>query len=441
MHEIRIPRLGWSMEEGTFVGWRKQPGDHVAVGETLFELEGEKALQEIEAVDAGILYLPSDSPRPGSVVPVGTRLGYLLAPGEAPPGSALAVTPPPTQSREVSPPESPPAAGPSVRRLARELGVNLSSVTGTGKAGRITKEDVTAHVSPAIPTTTTCVVATPRAKRIARELQVDWTRLSGTGRDGRIREADVRAAAQQPRTSSLPSIPLSPRRKAIAERLRYSQQQTIPVTLTTTLNATHLVSLREQFKSQGAALVPAYTDIVACLVAGVLKKHPRMAIRWNPENRALITIPIEEFHLGIAVDTPDGLLVPVVRDVLGKSLMAVTRESKALIEKARSGRLTGNDVGDSVITITNLGAYGIEGFTPIINYPEIAILGLGAIRREAVVLSDDRIVPQDRLTLSLTFDHAAVDGAPAAAFLRDVVAAIETPAAHLLGESSCRGNH
>ena len=140
----------------------------------------------------------------------------------------------------------------------------------------------------------------------------------------------------------------------------------------------------------------------------------------------------DEIHIGLAVDTPEGLIVPVLRNVLNESLLSLAAESSRIIRKARDGRLSGADMQDAVFTITNLGSFGIEAFTPVINLPETAILGLGAIRKQAVVTSDDRIEVRSLMTLSLTFDHRAIDGAPAAKFLQSVVAATENPAARLL---------
>lgn len=157
-----------------------------------------------------------------------------------------------------------------------------------------------------------------------------------------------------------------------------------------------------------------------------------MAVVWDTQHKGLIPVPHDQIHIGIAVDTPDGLLVPVVQQVGLKSLQTVTQESRKLIEQARTGRLPKTAMQGGVFTITNLGSYGIEAFTPIINLPEIAILGLGAIRREPVVMPDGQIMARDRITLSLSFDHAAVDGAPAASFLRDIAAAMADPAAYIL---------
>lgn len=438
-YEIRIPRLGWSMEEGVFVGWLKQPGETVAVGEALFELESDKALQQIESLDAGTLFVPADAPVTGATVAVGTLLGYLLAEGESRPSAPRPKSPngpaDENQSSVAVASRSAPA-GPAARRLARALHVDLASVVGSGKHGRITCEDVEGfaganRASPrtdARPSTVRCV-ATPRARRVAAELAIDWRSLRGTGRGGRIRESDVRSAAAQATDFRAPDgtrpRPLSPRRKAIVDRLRLSRQRTIPVTLTATADATNLVAFRERCRSSGKDVVPAYTDIVAKLVAETLLRHPQMAVRWDASGAELIAIEPEAVHVAVAVDTPDGLLAPVVRDVASKSVFAIAHESQALIDRARRGRLAAAEMQGGAITITNLGRYRIDAFTPVINYPEIAILGLGAIRTMPMATRDGRIEPRQGITLSLTFDHAAVDGAPAAAFLHDVAVALE----------------
>jgi len=395
MREIRIPRLGWSMDEGTFVGWLIQPGSEIAVGQALFELEGEKATQEIESVDAGRLFIPADSPEPGSLIPVGTLVGYLLEPGEEPPQSGAGSTPQP--AAVVAPPSA-----------------------------------VAVFVSHSPEPSANGLVASPRAQRVAAELGVNWTTLAGSGKEGRIREADVRSASVSGTATPRAAINLmTPRRKVIAERLRKSLDRTVPVTLTTTIDATELVGLRERFKKSPSALVPSYTDMAACVAARVLARNPQFAIRWDADHQNLSSLAADDLHIGIAVDTPDGLLVPVIRRVAKKSLPVVAAESMELIERAREGRLAGADMQGGVFTITNLGGFGIDAFTPIINDPEIAILGLGAIRREAVVLAEDHIALRWRLTLSLTFDHAALDGAPAARLLREISNAMESAATGL----------
>ena len=420
MHEIRIPRLGWSMEEGTFVRWLKQHGETVKIGEALFELEGDKSVQEIETVEGGLLHIPPDSPQPGATVAVGTLLGYLLAAAETAPGAESRPTP------AGMPADQPAAAGHLPLHSVREPGDSPENVIGTGGSEPFAEEDVPSENEP---------TATPRARRVAAELGVDWRPLRGSGRSGRIREADILAAAEIRRKAELPVNTfgsLSPRRRAIAERLRRSRELTVPVTLTTTADVTELVALRNRLKAANPQLPPSYTDIAACLLPWVFKDHPRMAVVWDADRRGLIPFDRDEIHIGIAVDAPDGLLVPVIRQAGVKPLQEITSESRRLIELARTGRLPGEFMSGGVFTITNLGSYGIDAFTPVINLPEISILGLGAIRREPVIMPDDRILPRLRMTLSLTFDHAAVDGAPAAAFLKDIAAALNDPAAFIL---------
>jgi pyruvate dehydrogenase E2 component (dihydrolipoamide acetyltransferase) len=395
-HEIRVPRLGWSMEEGTFIRWLKKDGDTVRPGEPLFELEGEKALQEIEAVDSGTLRIAADCPAEGAVIPVGTLLGHLAEPGEkvgTQEGDSGQKTEDRGQASAAAVGWDQPAAGAGPPRASHDR-----------------------------------AIASPRARRVAAELGVDWTRIAGTGSGGRIRERDVRQTAPAKADSSHGAA-LSSRRRIIAERMSASSSQTAPVTLTTRCDATNLISLRQQFKISNA-IVPTYTDIVAKLTALVLRRFPHMAARWNGDQ---LELPAEDgLHIGIAVDCEGGLLVPVIRDVARRSLAEIAADSKRLVEHARAARLAAADMQGGIFTITNLGAFGIDAFTPIINLPEVAILGLGAIRREAVVLEDGQIAAREILTLSLTFDHRAVDGAPAARFLQALAVAISNPAAALV---------
>ncbi len=416
--EVRLPRLGWSMEEGKFVGWLKADGDRVSAGEPLFELEGEKALQEVESLDAGVLRICPNGPQEGDVVPVGALLAYLVGEGEAAPLESGGVSAPTTE---------PPPAAPSVRRLAREVGVALQSVAGSGPGGRILASDVVVPESVVFRSAKErpfsekkATIASPRAKRIARELGVDWTRLTGSGANGRVRERDVRAAT----TTGLRSIPITARRRTIAQRMVTSLQQTAPVTLTRRVDATALVAARNQYKSTGAAVVPAYTDLIAKCVAHALREHPLLGGRWADDR---IEYPSADgIHIGIAVDTDEGLLVPVVRDVARRAIPELAAEFRSLVERARTGQIKANEMQGVVFTITSLGAFGVEAFTPIINLPETAILGIGAIRKELVVLDNGSFAARDQLTLSLTFDHRVIDGAPAARFLQSVVEAMQT---------------
>ena len=389
--EITIPRLGWSMEEGTFLGWLKQDGEVVASGDLLFTLESEKAAQEVESLDAGILRIPPDAPKAGDIVKVGQRLGFLVEKDEA----------------------LPDATSPAPALVAVE------------KAPVKTSHIPAPVARPQTP-------ASPRARRVAAELDVNLATLQPTGNGGRIRERDVRLAAGNGAAKLAPGgreMPITALRRTIAERMVHSLRHTAPVTLTCRADATHLVGLRNQFKAAGGdAIVPSFTDIIAKLTAVALQRHPLLAARWEGDR---IVLP-DALHIGIAVDTEHGLLVPVLRNVADLSLPALARISRELIAATRARKVKAEDLQGGVFTITNLGSFGIEAFTPIINFPETAILGLGAIRREPVALDDGTLTSREQLTLSLTFDHRVVDGGPAARFLQTLTSGIENPVVSLL---------
>ena len=466
--EITVPRLGWSMEEGTLTEWLKRDGEWVNRGDMLFVLEGDKAAQEIESFESGILRVPSDGPRPGDNVKVGQVIGYLVERGAAAPFEQMASARQAATSdaAESVPLKSPSlAAGPEARRLARELGIDLAHVAGSGRGGRIVAADVrrlttTGHRNlhaphdvagqaappvgstgeqlgrqePSSPEARRPAVASPRARRIANELGINWTALAGSGRCGRIRERDVRAAAAADLSSS--SAAPSSRRRAIADRMLASLRTTAPVTLTSRASATHLLNLRAQFKAAAESphaptadlIVPTITDVLVKLAAAALARHPDVTARWQDDQ----IVESSEINIGVAVDDPSGLLVPVIRDVPALGLRQIAARMRELIERARSHRLTAGDMSGGTFTITNLGTFGVDAFTPIVHSPQTAILGVGAIRREPVVAADDRIVPGDVMILSLTFDHRVIDGAPAARFLRTLVEIIENPAPWLV---------
>lgn len=462
-YDIRIPRLGWSMEEGTFVRWLRAPGDRVKPSEPLFELEGEKSVEPVESIDGGILHVPAGAPGEGAVVKVGTLIGWLLADGEAPPAYSPEATPAPAATQLAAPSPSAPAVpaafqpgpvapaprptglvggptSPTIRRLARELGVDVGKVAGSGPAGRIMADDVFRVAVAGVGTVNAGVVhgrrvSTPRARATASRLGVDWVSLPGSGRGGRVREADVLQVSRRAAvgTASRPSSRLAglpKRRRTIAERMLASQAENAPVTLHTRVDVTALAALRSRLKASGTLPIPAYTDLLARIVAAVLLRHPSLAGCWDPSG-ALVYPDADGIHIGIAVDTEAGLLVPVVRDVGRRSVAEITAESRALIEKARGQKLPAAAMEGGVFTITNLGGFRIDEFTPIINGPQTAILGIGAIRREPVVVAHaggtESIAIRDLMTLSLTFDHCRVDGGPAARFLDDLRRSIESP--------------
>jgi len=388
------------MDEGTFGAWLKADGEFVQAGEAIFTLESDKAVQEIESVDSGILRILPNSPQSGDTVTVGALVAYLAETGE----DAL----PTSSAADV------------------EVAVVVAAARTSQSNDQASEESISAANSHRTGPT-----ISPRAKRLAGQLRLDWTTLSGSGKSGRIRERDVRAAAAAAPATKNPTLaPATGRvRRAIAARMMHAVHNTAPVTLMRRIDATNLVGLRDQFKSARQEFVPAYQDIIAKLAALALQSHPQVRRQWANDE----LVEPDGIHIGIAVDTDAGLLVPVIRDCDRLSLGELSRRSREGIERARAGKCSAADLSGGTFTITNLGAFGIEAFTPIVNSPETAILGLGTIRREAVVLDDERIVPRWQMTLSLTFDHRALDGAPAARFLQTLSASIENPGPSLIG--------
>jgi pyruvate dehydrogenase E2 component (dihydrolipoamide acetyltransferase) len=379
---ITVPRLGWNMEKGVFAGWLKADGAPVRAGEALFTLESEKATEDIEGLDDGVLHIPTNGPRAGDTVTVGAVIGYLLQPGEPVPIAGPAPSP-----------KS--AAGESAPRPA----------------------------VPRRPTLGRQPASSPRARRAAVELGIDLADVQGTGRAGRIRERDIRMAAGKGQALDAPAT--SPMRRTIAERMLTSQRSTAPVTLTTTTDATNLVNLRSQLKAASQvdqSVVPSYTDVLVKLTAAALGIHPLLNARWDGER----IVFSRSIHIGIAVDTEAGLLVPVIRDAPSLHLQQLSIRARGLVERARLGKLSLAELQGGTFSVTNLGAFGVDAFTPIINYPECAILGIGRIQRCPVVLGD-QIVAREMVTLNLTFDHRIVDGAPAARFLQMLCGLIENP--------------
>jgi pyruvate dehydrogenase E2 component (dihydrolipoamide acetyltransferase) len=446
--EILMPRLGWTMEEGTLVEWHKHDGDAVQPGDIMFIVESDKALNEVESFEAGIFRIPPNSDVLGKLVPVGTLLAYVVQPGEAAPFEQAGSSVPPAAEivNKVAPPiKSPsttlnpekgqrnpnslPTISPRARRVASELGVEWLALKGTGRTGRIVERDVRAALAVGVS-----AQISPVAKRAASDLGVDVVALAAQMPGQRITREQVERAAQQA-TSPTPAaavdevrMPLPRLRQVIAQRLSASAHTTAPVTLTTEVDATELVKLRQSLKNVGKSdtrPVPSYNDLLAKLVAEALAEHPGLNARL--EGDTIVTS--SAVNVGFAVDTERGLLVPVVRDVQSKSIRQIAAESMALVEQAQSGSLRPDDLNGGTFTITNLGMYEIDAFTPIINLPQCAILGVGRIVPKQVVIDveSERVAIRQMMFLSLTFDHRLVDGAPAARFLQRIKQFVQQP--------------
>ncbi|MCS7062162.1 MAG: dihydrolipoamide acetyltransferase family protein, partial [Anaerolineae bacterium] len=335
------------------------------------------------------------------------------------------------------------AASPRARTLAREKGIDLHAVTGTAEGGVIVARDVLAAWHAREAAESQSARATPVARRVAAELGVDLTAVKGTGPAGCITREDVERAAQH-RTAHPPIEPtikpverapahvvnLSPARRVTAQRLAENARTAPHVTLNTEADATSLVSAREQLSMELGEKM-SYNALLVAITARALKEHPYMNASWDESAGAPRIVLHDEIHIGLAVDTERGLYVPVVRDCGTKSLAHIHHALSDLIARAQAGRLEPAEISGGTFTITNLGMYEVDAFTPILNLPEAAILGVGRILPKPVA-HGEQVVIRHMMTLSLTFDHRVVDGAPAARFLQRVKNLIERPFALLV---------
>jgi len=451
--EVLVPPLGQTVDMVTLVTWYKNEGETVAQGDPLFAIETDKATLDIEAPDSGVLRRVAA--QPGDEVKVLSAIALIASPDEVVEGSQLSLPPRPvmqdTSSLAPDLPVDAKAEGngdrrifisPRARRLAEEHDIPLTALRATGPEGAIVERDVRTYLD-AQPAPATGPPITPVARRMAEEAGLDWHSLVGSGPGGRITRDDVvrTMAATAHSTEAEPAlatttpvmsevegevietIPMRSVRAVIAERMARSVSTTAHVTLTAEADATALAELRHQLIQDGVNTT--YNDLFLYVLGRALRDHPRLNASLEENSIRLW----RQIHVGLAVDTDRGLLVPVVRDVDLKGLLQLAQETQSLIERARAGKCTPDELSGGTFTLTNLGMFGIDAFTPIINLPECAILGVGRIKRQPVMVGDE-VVGRHMVWLSLTFDHRLVDGGPAARFLQRVVQLVEHP--HLL---------
>jgi pyruvate dehydrogenase E2 component (dihydrolipoamide acetyltransferase) len=450
--EVTMPKLGLTMTEGTLTNWLVDDGSEVEKGQAIFEIETEKVTTEAEAPADGTLRITVQA---GTTVPVTEVVGYVLAQGErdiptrpAEPAREAAPAGPEPASKEVSaapaaPTEAaastgPTLATPAAKRRARELKLEINQIPGTGRDGAVTLDDVEQFASAAArPSPAGEVRASPLAKHMAKDLGVDLTQVKGSGEGGRIMKEDVeRAAAAAKQAPAGPAegkmIPIAGVRKVIADRLLASAQSTAPVTLMTEVDATELVNMRNQLNaglSEKLGFGISYNAILVKITASALREFPYMNARQEGDYIHLL----QEVNIGLATDTERGLLVPVIRDTDQLTIIEIERELSEKIERAKAGQSLPDELSGGTFTITNLGPFGVDGFTPVINPPEIAILAVGRIEEKPVAVQG-KIGLRQRMTLSLKFDHRLVDGAPAARFLQRIRDLIEKPYLMMIGD-------
>ena len=411
--DVKLPRLGQGMESGVIVRWLKSEGEPVAKGEPLYELDTDKVTQEVESELDGVLtkiVVPEGDVEVGATVAVIESDGASPAPADAQaeaPREAPAEDSPADAAEAPAPaPEPAPAAAPP------------------GADGR----------TAAAPAR---LKASPLARRMARERGVDLASLQGTGPEGRILADDVERAASGAAAPAIPStaspalpagevetVPLTSIRKTIARRL--TEAWSAPVfQLGVSADMTEVLALREQLVERLAEgdAKPTVNDVLVKLAGAALMRH-------IPVNATFTGEEIQRHpsaHVGIAVAAPQGLVVPVIRDADRRTVQEIARARSDLVGRARDNKLTLQDMEGGTFTISNLGMFGVEQFTAVLNPPQVAILAVGAVKEEPVV-TDGELDIAPILRMILTCDHRAIDGADGAQFLQTLVALIEQPA-------------
>ena len=432
-YEILMPKLGLTMTEGTVEEWKFREGDYVKKGDALFSVSTDKLTNDVESEAEGVLLkilLPA-----GETAPCKAVVGYLGQEGESVPGGAKpdeGTAAPQTETAPAAKPAyerrsgEPVIASPAAKKLARDKHIELSLVEGTGPKGRITLEDVENFLKaeeekPPVKTS-------PMAAKLAAELGVDTTTL---GVEGRVMKADVLAAAEPagvervPESNELPPVRVNSLRRSIAANMLNSWHTSPRVVYTMPVDCTAMKALRAQLKARGAAV--SYNHIIMKVAAKALTEFPDMNARFADNS----LIRYRHVNMGLAVAKNDGLIVPNVKQCEEKSLSEIAQATERLIEAVRSGSITMEDITGGTFTITNLGNYGVTYFSPIINQPELAILGVCAMA-DTPVVRDGEVVIRPMMNLCLSADHRVIDGVMGAAFLKRVCELLENPCLLLL---------
>jgi pyruvate dehydrogenase E2 component (dihydrolipoamide acetyltransferase) len=428
MPDVLMPRLSDTMEEGTLSQWLKHEGDQVRKGDLLAVIETDKAAMEMEAYDEGVL--SRILVQEGASVPIGTPIavigGQAAAPsrpsaspapeaapapatGQAPAAPATSPAPAAPASAAPASPSGPVRTSPLARNLARRHGIDLAAVQGTGPGGRIVRADIEDAVRElgGAPPGPPGPAPAPAPARPA----------------GPAAPPAAATAASPTPTTDTEEVALSTVRRLTAERLAASAREAPHFYLTVVADADALLAFRAQANDRHAADVKiSITDLLVKACAAALTARPEVNVSWD-ETRILRH---RRVNIGVAVAIEDGLIVPVIRDADRKTLTGIARETHDLTARARARRLSPDELSGGTFTISNLGMYGIRQFTAVINPPQAAILAVGETTRQPVV-RDDQVGIGTTVSLTLSIDHRAVDGATAAGFLTTLKELIEDP--------------
>ncbi|MFT6291564.1 MAG: pyruvate dehydrogenase E2 component (dihydrolipoamide acetyltransferase) [Ilumatobacter sp.] len=464
--EFLMPKLGLTMESGTIAEWLVPDGDDVTQGSAVLRIETDKTETDVEAPASGRLVPVGQV---GDTFDCGQQIGWVLADGEeapeiaAPaPAAPAPVAAPPAAATAAQPARAATTstgrliASPKARQIARDRGLDLRTIAGTGPGGRIISEDLTGVVATPAATQSASaggisVPATAAARQLADLLGVNLASVPLDATEGRVTKESVAlyvrhlisqvvaspaAATPTPATPAAPVvaplppalqpptsvIPMRGMRGTIAKRMHESLTSMAQLTLQMDADLDAVVADRNKRKAAGIA--PSYTDYVIAAAARALVLHPGVNSQITDDGVALLP----DVHVGMAVALDGGLIVPVVSNTTGRDLTSLGAETTRLAEAARSGSLTLPELEGGTFSVSTLGMYGVDGFTPVINPPNTAILGVGRLRDDLVLSHDGTVGKTTRMTLSLTWDHRAFDGAPAAAFAKTIVELLGDPA-------------
>ncbi|MBA3841292.1 MAG: 2-oxo acid dehydrogenase subunit E2 [Actinobacteria bacterium] len=417
--EVKLPRLGQGMEAGTVTKWLKAEGDTVAKGEPLYEIDTDKVTQEVESDFAGVLLKIA---LPEGEAPVGQTIAYIGKAGEevAATAGTQAVEPP----SDTGMPES-------AEKPAEAHSRDAERAAGRDAAAELAARVESSHAAEASPSNGGRIKASPLARRIARERGIELTELQGTGPDGRIVAQDVErgatsvqpaAPAWQEPSGEVESVPLTKIRKTIARRLTAAWQAPV-FQLTVSADMTRANELVARARELNPDVRITVTDVLTKVCAQALMRHREVNVQYTED--ALLKFPTA--NVGIAVAAPQGLVVPVLRSAERRSLTEIATARGDVVGRARDNKLTTQDMEDGTFTISNLGMFGIEQFVAVINPPQAAILAVGATL-DTPVARDGAVEIRPIMSMTLTVDHRAVDGAEGADFLRTVKQFVEEPA-------------
>jgi len=442
--ELEMPELAESVIEGEIVKWLVKEGEHVKQDQPLVEVMTDKVTVEIPSPYEGVL-LKQVAPE-GAVVPIGKPIAIFGKEGEtiadvhehvqapAKETTTGATSQSPTTASPATPATaSSPAAGAISQSPRTQSPTTAPPTTGNGQPRRAVSETETAQLSPfGRP------LAAPAVRRLARELGVDLSQVRGSGEGGRIGREDVQrvanlgpgaarpAAKQTAASQESERIPLRGLRRVIADHMVHSKHTAVHTLHVDEADLTELVSMRERAKEKAAAagVKLTYLPFFVKAVTGALKRHPYVNASLDDEKHEIVLK--KYYNIGIAANTEEGLVVPVIHHADDKTIFELATEIATLADKARNGKLSHDDITDGTFTITNVGSVGGLFTFPVINYPEVAILGTHSIQQRPVV-RDGQIVIRHMMYLSISFDHRVVDGAVAALFVKDVAASLANP--------------